>query len=252
MAGDTPEIPPRYLYSAYHYGGTLIPADIYFACLDGTFNADKDSRFGEMPADQPDLYPELVVGRIPVSKISDATILVNKIISYETPLNTQFNDRVCMLAEVLAPSPWSGGRRREAVSMAIQIESRNAEWAARAARVMPHGAVGVSTGARGGAFVASRGEGSKIYDADGNAYIDYVLGSGPLRSTTVDGVPGSSPASSTAPAACVSSAGISPTERGSAPPWRLALVDASTPQRSTTALASPDRTGTRIPTASGL
>jgi glutamate-1-semialdehyde 2,1-aminomutase len=74
----------------------------------------------------------------------------------------------------------AGGRRREASSMAIQIESRNAEWAGRAARVMPHGAVGVATGARGGAFVAARGEGSKIYDADDNVYIDYVLGSGPL------------------------------------------------------------------------
>ena len=64
--------------------------------------------------------------------------------------------------------------------MAVQAQSRNAEWAARAARVMPHGAVGVAAGARGGAFVAARGEGSKIYDADGNAYTDYVLGSGPL------------------------------------------------------------------------
>ncbi|HEU4929598.1 MAG TPA: C25 family cysteine peptidase [Candidatus Krumholzibacteria bacterium] len=109
LAGDTPEIPPRYLYSAYHDGGTLIPADIYFACLDGTFNADKDSRFGEQPADAPDLYPELVVGRLPVSTPSDAAIVVDKIIAYETPLNTQFNDRVLMLAEVLAPSPWSGG-----------------------------------------------------------------------------------------------------------------------------------------------
>ena len=64
--------------------------------------------------------------------------------------------------------------------MASQTQSRNAEWAARAARVMPYGAVGIATGAGGEAFVAARGAGSTIYDADGNAYIDYVLGSGPL------------------------------------------------------------------------
>lgn len=109
LAGDTPEVPPRYLYSGYHDGGALIPADIYFACLDGTFNADKDSRFGEQPADAPDLYPELIVGRLPVSQPSDAAVIVNKIIAYETPLNTPFTDRVLLLAEVLQPSPWSGG-----------------------------------------------------------------------------------------------------------------------------------------------
>ncbi len=109
LAGDTPEIPPRYLYSTVHDGGTLVPADIYFACLDGTFNADGDSRFGEQPADAPDLYPELVVARLPVSSAEDAATVVNKIIAYETPLDFQFNDRVLMLAEVLFPSPWSSG-----------------------------------------------------------------------------------------------------------------------------------------------
>jgi len=30
------------------------------------------------------------------------------------------------------------------------------------------------------AFIAERGEGSRVYDTGGRAYIDYVLGSGPL------------------------------------------------------------------------
>lgn len=109
LAGDTPEIPPRYLYSAYHYGGTLLPADIYFACLDGTFNADGDTQFGEQPADAPDLYPELIVGRLPVSDPENADVIVGKIMTYETPVDTEYTDKVMMLAEVLFPSPWTSG-----------------------------------------------------------------------------------------------------------------------------------------------
>ncbi len=107
LVGDTPEIPPRYLYTAYYYGGTLVPADLYFACLDGSFNADGDTRFGEQPADQPDLYAELSVGRLPVSTLADAANVVSKIMSYETPLDTEYVDKTLFLAEVLFPAPWS-------------------------------------------------------------------------------------------------------------------------------------------------
>ncbi|HEY8599007.1 MAG TPA: aminotransferase class III-fold pyridoxal phosphate-dependent enzyme [Thermomicrobiales bacterium] len=55
----------------------------------------------------------------------------------------------------------------------------NDGWAARAAAVLPWGAIGTQLPA-GRAFVATHGVGSKVYDADGAAYLDYVLGSGPL------------------------------------------------------------------------
>ncbi len=109
LAGDTPELPPRYLYSEYYYGGSWIPGDIYFACLDGTYNADGDTRFGEQPVDSPDLYPELLVGRLPVSDPEDADVVVAKIMGYETPVDVEFTDKVLMLSEVLFPSPWSSG-----------------------------------------------------------------------------------------------------------------------------------------------
>jgi len=107
LAGDTPEIPARYLYSTYYYGGTLIPADLYFAALDGNFNADADTRFGESLIDAPDLEAEVCVGRIPVSSPADAATVVSKIINYETPVRPSYTDKVLYLAEVLFPSPWS-------------------------------------------------------------------------------------------------------------------------------------------------
>jgi len=50
----------------------------------------------------------------------------------------------------------------------------------RAEACMPGGNLGAMTLPKDLRMVMVRGEGSKIYDADGKEYIDYVLGSGPL------------------------------------------------------------------------
>src|SRR5690625_2717797 len=54
-------------------------------------------------------------------------------------------------------------------------------WQERARRVL---AGGVSTNVRlldeGGPFVVERAEGSRVWDADGNAFIDYVAGFGAI------------------------------------------------------------------------
>lgn len=107
LAGDTPEIPARYFFTTYYYGASLIPCDLYFSALDGDFNADHDSRFGEQPADDPDLYAEVYVGRLPVSTTSAANAVVRKIRRYETPVDASYADKVLYLSEVLFPSPWS-------------------------------------------------------------------------------------------------------------------------------------------------
>ena len=107
LAGDTPEIPARYFYSTYYFGGSSIPCDLYFAALDGDFNADHDALFGEQPADNPDLYPEVYAGRLPVSTPQAALTVVSKIKHYEKPVKTDYTDKVLHLSEVLFPAPWS-------------------------------------------------------------------------------------------------------------------------------------------------
>ena len=107
IGGDTRDIPVRYFYSTYYYGGSNIPCDLYFSGMDGDYNADHDTRFGEQPDDAPDLYPEVNVGRLPVSTVSAAETLVDKIRTYETPVDPEYTDKVLQLAEVLFPSPWS-------------------------------------------------------------------------------------------------------------------------------------------------
>jgi len=109
LGGDTPEIPARYFYSTYYYGGVNIPCDLYFEGLDGDFNADHDALFGEQPADNPDLYAEVNVGRLPVSTPAAAHTIISKIERYETPAIKSYTDKVLFLSEVLFPSPWSPG-----------------------------------------------------------------------------------------------------------------------------------------------
>lgn len=109
LGGDTDVIPARYAYSRYLGDGTPIPADLYFACLDGSWNDDHDQYWGEASVDDADLYAEVYVGRLPTSTTADASTMIDKIIAYETPAQRDYTDRVRLLAEVLFPSDWSEG-----------------------------------------------------------------------------------------------------------------------------------------------
>lgn len=89
LGGDTEVIPARYAVSTY-YIEELIPADLYYAALDGDWNADGDDRFGEAPGGGPadpgddvDLVPDLAAGRAPVSTPEEARSFVGRQIAHE-------------------------------------------------------------------------------------------------------------------------------------------------------------------------
>ncbi|PKP59005.1 MAG: hypothetical protein CVT88_06395, partial [Candidatus Altiarchaeales archaeon HGW-Altiarchaeales-1] len=76
-------IPTRRLW-AMNYDlddGDLIPADIYYAALDGNWNNDLDKRWGE-PGEY-DLYAEVYVGRAPVDSAQEVSNFVMKTLAYE-------------------------------------------------------------------------------------------------------------------------------------------------------------------------
>ncbi|HWN80851.1 MAG TPA: C25 family cysteine peptidase, partial [Candidatus Udaeobacter sp.] len=88
LGGDTDQVPPRYGYSTL-LGGEMIPTDHYYACLEGNWNGDGDTRFGEGfsdlddPGDAADLMPELFIGRAPVSSLAQAATFVDKTLAYD-------------------------------------------------------------------------------------------------------------------------------------------------------------------------
>jgi hypothetical protein len=113
LGGDTDILPPRFAFSTIYGGGTA-PADLYFACLDGTWNADGDAVWGEgatgMGMGESDLLPELAVGRAPVNNATQVQVFVDRVIGYETPRFADYQDRATFLAEVLVPANWDSGQ----------------------------------------------------------------------------------------------------------------------------------------------
>jgi hypothetical protein len=83
---------------------------MYFGCLDGDWNADHDATFGEaLPAgsDDADLFAEVYTGRLPTASVAEVTMMIGKIVAYETPTDLVFPNKVLLLAEVLFPFNWS-------------------------------------------------------------------------------------------------------------------------------------------------
>lgn len=59
------------------------PSDLYFECLDGTWDENGNDVFGELN-ETTDLIPEVKVGRLPVQLPSEAEHVLTQIISYES------------------------------------------------------------------------------------------------------------------------------------------------------------------------
>lgn len=87
IGGDETVAPVRRAYAEFPaYDGDpykLQQCDLYFAELNGNWDADGDGIWGEFFGDQAQTQPELYVGRLPYSTVAEATAIVNKIINYE-------------------------------------------------------------------------------------------------------------------------------------------------------------------------
>ncbi len=74
LGGDEDRVPVRYVY--YYETDTipslpnLIISDTYFADYDGDWDADGDGVYGEPISDNPDIGPEVAIGRLPFSEPS--------------------------------------------------------------------------------------------------------------------------------------------------------------------------------------
>lgn len=78
-------VPTRMAVDPAPYGSIddgKIPCDYYYACLDGTWDSNRNRRYAEL-ADKPDLLPELFVGRIPTQDLDEALWIVARIKSYQ-------------------------------------------------------------------------------------------------------------------------------------------------------------------------
>ncbi len=86
LGGDEDRVPIRYVY--YYETDTvpslmdLIISDLYFADYDGDWDADGDGIYGEPISDNPDIGPEVAIGRLPFSEPSQVIAYTGILESY--------------------------------------------------------------------------------------------------------------------------------------------------------------------------
>jgi len=106
LGGDTQVIPDRKAYVPLS-DKPYLPCDLYYSDLDGTWNADGDLYWGEVPGDNVDMYADVFVGRAPVSNSLEVETFVDKVLTYEGAYGLENDYQLDMLfaAEVLWGDP---------------------------------------------------------------------------------------------------------------------------------------------------
>jgi hypothetical protein len=126
IGGDDDAIPAKDLFVESWPGGYRekdMPSDVYYACLDGTYNFDDDDRWGE-PTDGPeggdvDLMAEVYVGRACVNDRYELAYFINKTIAYIDTENTaSYLSEVLLAGEFLwsGPTTWGGDYMDELIN----------------------------------------------------------------------------------------------------------------------------------------
>lgn len=114
LGGDTNAVPDRRAWAKNGDSGDDLRADLYYSDLDGTWNDDGDSRWGEVNADNIDMYADVFVGRAPASNTAEVTSFVERVLTYEGApggalLPTDYEENMLFMAEVLWSNPWTDG-----------------------------------------------------------------------------------------------------------------------------------------------
>ncbi len=116
LVGDAGDLPPRYATARIFQDPRTSPTDMYYACLDGSWNLDHDAEWSEAAdsanndlGDATDLMPEISVGRIPASNQTECDVLLGKLSTYASGSGDAYRNRFLMLGEVLFPTWWTPG-----------------------------------------------------------------------------------------------------------------------------------------------
>lgn len=94
LGGDSLIIPIQFFWMPGELIGSdedvAIPADIFYSCLDGTWDSNGNGRFGE-ETDHADFIPDVAVGRILAGTPGEAQNQVSKILAYENSAGPPFS-----------------------------------------------------------------------------------------------------------------------------------------------------------------
>ncbi len=110
LAGDTEIIPTRKLKAVVQSSDIYteyIPSDLYYSALDGNWDKNQNGEYGE--PEEADLFPEISIGRIPFSNITELNNFITKIKRYAfSPVSSDTN-RPLLVGEHLWDNPLTWG-----------------------------------------------------------------------------------------------------------------------------------------------
>ena len=100
LGGDTDVIPYRQGRAYSH----TITTDLYYADLNGSWDADDDGIYGEV-TDNINLYADVFIGRAPINNITEAQTFVNKTLFYEKTPTIGYLEKALLFAEYARLDP---------------------------------------------------------------------------------------------------------------------------------------------------
>ncbi len=112
LGGDTAFIPCRFAFAMTCSAGfapgreDTLPCDLYYADLQGDWDLDNDGSYGEIE-DDIDLYPDVHVGRAPVSTVAQAQRFIEKVLDYERNPAPDYLNEALFTAEILWTDPYT-------------------------------------------------------------------------------------------------------------------------------------------------
>ncbi|MCL1909509.1 MAG: C25 family cysteine peptidase [Kiritimatiellaeota bacterium] len=137
LGGDSSVIPCRIVWCQVgSHTVTNVPTDMYYACLDGSWNGNGNGLWGEPDdGDEPftdiDLMPELAVGRAPAANVGEVENFVAKCLRYENGGHIDA-DRALFLAEYLGtvnvPNDPQAGRALDVMAPDFTTAGFSIEW----------------------------------------------------------------------------------------------------------------------------
>jgi len=130
LGGDDEIIPSRGVYCSggyySNYSDYNIPCDMYYGALDGSWDKDNDTIFGEAvyhwtgpengtAGEEADFFAEVYVGRATVDTAQEAMNFVNKTVTYEQTPQANYLKKALMIGNTLDPIT-EGGNGKDRTS----------------------------------------------------------------------------------------------------------------------------------------
>ncbi len=115
LVGNPDEMPIRFRYGLTPNSPNYIdiPTDLYYTAMDGDWNSDDDSHFGEEEED--DFVPELIIGRFPAEDSSEILAYLDKIRYHRWEIDSDFTTRWLFMGASIQGTDYSGPEQCDSI-----------------------------------------------------------------------------------------------------------------------------------------